>query len=111
MEAMIALGLVMGVVFGGMTLALVSGYLSAERARTMERADGHGQLARTPESIPSFFAPSDRAERPGTTGFDELLLARLESHVRAEQALANEFLHYPSIHSLYRQAPPELRLH
>ena len=111
MEAMIALALVMAVVFGGMTLALVTGYLSAEKARLAEQAQPPERVARTAEAIPSFFARSDRVERPGSMAFDEMLLARLESHVRAEQALVEDFVHYPSIDSLYRQGPQALRLH
>lgn len=110
MEAMIALALVMGVVFGGMMLALVTGYLDSEKARAAERQQ-HDRVARAAEAIPSFFARSDRGERPALSGFDEMLLARLESHVREEQALVNEFVHYPSIDSLYRQGPQALRMH
>jgi len=112
MEAMIALGLLMGVVFGGMTLALVTGYMSTEKARAVALTRRQGQVARAAQAIPSFFVKSDRGERPvDVPGFDAMLLARLESHVREEQALVSEFVHYPSIHSLYRQAPQALHMH
>jgi hypothetical protein len=113
MEAMVAFGLVLGFLVGGMMLALAMGYRSTEEARAREKKLQlhHGQVARAAQAIPSFFAASDRGELPGLLGFDEVLLGRLESHVREEQALVSEFVHYPSIHSLYRQAPQSLRMH
>lgn len=102
---------VMACLVGGMLLALTTGYLSTEQARASEQEERRGQMVRTAEAIPSFFAKSDRSELPGLPGFDEVLLGRLESHVREEQALVTEFVHYPSIHSLYRQAPQSLRMH
>jgi len=111
MEAMVAFGLVLGFLVGGMMLALVMGYRSTEEARAREKQQHDGQVARAAQAIPSFFAASDRGELPGLVGFDEVLLGRLESHVREEQALVSEFVHYPSIHSLYRQAPQSLRMH
>ena len=39
------------------------------------------------------------------------LFEKIHQHVKAEQALVSDFLHYPSVHSLYRQAPPQIRAH
>jgi hypothetical protein len=112
MEETIAFGLVLGLLVGGMTLALAMGYLSTEQARAKEEAERHRQVVRTAEAIPSFFAKPVHDERPSEIpGFDDALLARLESHVREEQALVSQFVHYPSIDSLYRQAPQSLRMH
>lgn len=111
MEAMVAFGLVLGFLVGGMMLALVMGYLSIERARASEQETRRGQVARAAETIPSFIAKPGRDELPGLLAFDEVLLGRLESHVREEQALVSEFVHYPSINSLYRKAPQPLRMH
>jgi hypothetical protein len=113
MEAMIAFGLVLGFLVGGMMLALVMGYLSTEEARAGEKERHPGQVVLGGgEAIASFFAKSDRSELPSeTTELDEMLLARLESHVREEQALVSEFVHYPSIDSLYRRGPQALRMH
>jgi hypothetical protein len=111
MEPMIAFGLVLGFLVGGMMLALVTGYRSTEQARASEQEQRRGQVVRAAEAIPSFFAKPDRDELPGLLAFDEVLLGRLESHVREEQALVTEFVHYPSLHSLYRQAPQSLRMH
>lgn len=114
MEATIAFGLVLGFLFGGMMLALVMGYLSTEQARAKEEeeAQRHRLVVRTAEAIPGFFAKPAHDERPSEIpGFDDALLARLESHVREEQALVSQFVHYPSIDSLYRKAPQSLRMH
>lgn len=111
MEAMIVFGLVLGFLVGGMMLALAMSYLNTEEGRAREQGLRHGQVVRAAEAIPSFFAKSDRGELPGMSGFDEILLGRLESHVREEQALVSEFVHYPSINSLYRQSPQALRMH
>jgi hypothetical protein len=110
MEETIVFGLVLTFVVGGMMLALVMGYLSTEQARA--EAESHSQLARTADAIPGFLAKSVRDELPSEIpGFDDALLARLESHVREEQALVSQFVHHPSIHSLYRQGPQALRMH
>lgn len=111
MEATIVFGLVLAFLVGGIMLALVMAYLSTEEARAREQGQRHGQVVRAAEAIPGFFAKSDQGELPGMPGFDEMLLARLESHVRQEQALVSEFVHYPSINSLYRQTPQSLRAH
>ena len=111
MEAMVAFGLVLGFLVGGMMLALAMGYRSTEEARAREQEQRHGQVVRAVEAVPSFFAKPDLGALPGLHGFDDFLLGRLESHVREEQAIVSEFVHDPSIHSLYRQAPPSLRMH
>ncbi|HSD65609.1 MAG TPA: hypothetical protein VLF95_02855 [Vicinamibacteria bacterium] len=112
MEAAIVLGLVMAFLVGGMTLALVMGYLSAEEARARKQAQRPGHVVRAAETIPSFFARPDRGALPTELReFDEALLARIESHIREEQALVSEFVEYPSVNSLYRRAPHALRAH
>jgi hypothetical protein len=112
MEAAIAVWLVLGFLFVGMTLALVLGYLSTEKARAGKPAPHPGEVVRAAEGIPSFFARSDRVALPSEVhAFDEALLARIESHIRQEQALVSEFVEYPSVNSLYRQAPHTLRAH
>jgi len=112
MEAAIVFGLVLAFLFGGMTLALVMGYLSTEEARARKQAQRPGHVVRAAEAIPSFFMKPDQgALPPEIREFDEALLARIESHIREEQALVSEFVEYPSVNSLYRQAPHELRAH
>jgi hypothetical protein len=111
MEATIVFGLVLTFLVGGMMLALVMGYMSTEEARARE-AGNHRQVARTADAIPAFLAKSVRDELASEIrGLDDALLARLESHVREEQALVSQFVHHPSVHSLYRQGPRALRSH
>ena len=111
MEGVIVFVLVVGFLFGGLTLALVAGYLSAESARAAKSARGDAQVARAVEAIPSFFGKADAVRPPEVREFDEALLARIEKHIRDEQVLVSEFVEYPSVHSLYRRAPHELRAH
>ena len=65
MEAMVVFGLVLGFLVGGMMLALTMGYLSTEQARASEQEQHRGQMVRTAEAIPSFFAKSDGASCRG----------------------------------------------
>ena len=112
MDGVIVFGLVLGFLFGGLTLALTMGYLSAEEARAAKQAQRPGHVVRAAEGLPSFFAKLDQgALPPEMREFDEALLARIESHIREEQALVSEFVEYPSINSLYRRAPHALRAH
>lgn len=98
--------LVVGFLFGGLMLALVVGYLSTEEARAQEaqqRADGP-RLKAGVLPAPGFFAvPYTEPLPAGLSAFDDALLACVERHVKAEQALVTQFVHQPSIDTLYRQ--------
>lgn len=98
--------LVVGFLFGGLTLALVMGYLSTEEARAREveqRADA-ARLSATVLPARSFFVELYTEPRPAAlSAFDDALLACVERHVKAEQALVTQFVHQPSIDTLYRQ--------
>jgi hypothetical protein len=49
---------------------------------------------------------------PGpAVAFDEALLTRLAEHVRAEHAVVAQFVHFPSVESLYRQSDSSLHVH
>lgn len=109
MEGVLVFVLVLGFLFGGLTLALLAGYLSAEKARAAKAVPRPAHVAHV-EAIPSFFAKAD-ALPAELRAFDEALVARIEKHIREEQALVSEFVEYPSFHSLYRRAPHELRAH
>ncbi len=112
MEAEIVFGLVLAFLVGGMTLALAMGYLSTEEARARKQTQSPAHVVRAAEAIPSFFAKPDQGAPPSEMReFDEALLARIERHIREEQAVVSEFVEYPSIHSLYRRAPHALRAH
>jgi hypothetical protein len=110
MEGVLVFVLVLGFVFGGLTLALLLGYLSSEEARAVKTGQRPARVAHV-DAIPSFFAKADAALPAEMREFDEALLVRIEKHIREEQALVGEFVEYPSVHSLYRRAPQELRAH
>jgi hypothetical protein len=113
MAATLVLTLVLTFLVGGLMLALVMGYRSIEESRAQPVA----RPAPAPSAvdvvlIPSFFTAVERVSPAGPAlAFDEALLARLEQHVRAEQAMVAQFVHYPSIDSLYRQSGSSLHVH
>jgi len=116
MEGMTFLGFVLIVVVGFSMLALTLELLNPERQRVpqvQEKRVPEGVLAtESALATPAFFAPRRMDQLPLTNpGFDDALLALLQNHVKAERAMANEFVHFPSIDSLYRQARPSATMH
>ena len=113
MEGMTFLGFIVIVAVGIGVPAVVLELLSPVRQRPAREAPGasaHTQPAETAvAAIPAFFARPARELRPMALGFDESMLAFLQNHVKAERAIANEFVHYPSVDSLY--ARPSLTMH
>ena len=113
MEETIALGLVLTLVVGGMMLALVMGYRDIEESRAKRAA--HASKAPRVANVaivPSFFAAATKHTVTGPAiAFDEALLARLEQHVKAEHATVAQFVHYPSLDSLYRKSESSLHVH
>jgi hypothetical protein len=113
MEATLVLMLVLTFLFGGLMLALVMGYRSIEESRAQQAsrpaaAPGAVDAVR----IPAFFAQLENRTPPGPAAvFDEALLARLEQHVRAEHAMVAQFVHFPSVDSLYRPSGSSLHVH
>ena len=113
MAATLVLTLVLTFLFGGLMLALVMGYRSIEEGRAQPVA----RPAQAPSvvdvaMIPSFFAAVENFSSAGPpVAFDEALLARLEQHVRAEHAMVAQFVHFPSIDSLYRPSGSSLHVH
>ncbi len=113
MEATIVLALVLTFLFGGMMLALVMGYRSIEESRALQ-SERPAETLRAADAVlvPGFFAKVENRNFPGPAiAFDEALLTRLEQHVRAEHAVVAQFVHYPSIDSLYRQSGSSLHVH
>lgn len=112
MAATIAFALFLGFVCGGMLLALVSSYLDAEEARARKdkvRPVRAREAAETVAAMPGFFVQTDRTPAPRPSlAFEAALLAQLERHVRAEQAIAQQFVHLPSLDSLYRHSGSSL---
>jgi hypothetical protein len=115
MEATFVLVLFLTLLFGGMTLALAMGYQSIEESRAQQARDSKARTARPVVGatvVPGFLARVDDHKLPSPLiAFDDALLAELEEHVRAEQAVVKQFVHFPSIDSLYRHSGSSLRIH
>ena len=113
MEATLVLVLVLTLLVGGMMLALVMGYRSIEESRASQNAP----VKRTPGIavgvvVPGFFAAPDRRNYTAADiVFDEALLGRLAQHVQAEHATVAQFVHFPSVDSLYQQSGSSLHVH
>jgi hypothetical protein len=113
MEATLVLVLVLTFLVAGMTLALAMGYRSIEESRHQQviRATAASRATEA-VMIPSFFAKVENHNFPGPiSALDEALLARLEQHVKAEHATVAQFVHFPSVDSLYRQSGSSLHVH
>lgn len=113
MEATLVLVLVLTFVVGGMVLALAMGYRSIEESRAQASARP-AKAAHAVEGVmvPSFFAKVENRPLPGPAiAFDDALLIRLERHVKAEHDMVAQFVHFPSIDSLYRQSGSSLHVH
>jgi hypothetical protein len=111
MEASIVLVLVLGVLVGGMTLMLAVGYVSTENERARREAAPRAKAPSKvvlPEALPSFF-DATRPAVPIAFVFDNGLVHRVEDHVRGERAIAAQFIHHPSVETLYRKSETELR--
>ena len=50
----------------------------------------------------SFFAPPRAAQSTGRIAFNDLLVSRLEHDIRQEQAIVAQFVHHPSLDTLYQ---------
>jgi hypothetical protein len=114
MEATIALVLLLTFLVGGMMLALVTGYRSIEAERTQQDAQLRAASAQLAQVIvgTGFFESGPHAGRPTPpVVFDDALVARLEQHVRAEQDSVTQFVHFPSVDSLYSKPGSSLRVH
>jgi hypothetical protein len=113
MEGTLVLVVVLTFLVGGMMLALVMGYRSIEESRAQQAVRPAETLqAADAMMIPSFFAKVENRNFPGPAiAFDDALLARLEEHVKAEHAMVAQFVHFPSIDSLYRQSGSTLHVH
>jgi hypothetical protein len=115
MDGMTFLGFVLIVATGLSGLAVTLELLSTTRQRP---ADEEAKRATTgvlaaesmAASIPAFFAKSQPDKLSlATLGFDDALLTLLQDHVKTERAMANEFVRFPSVDSLY--ARPSLTMH
>ena len=114
MEATIVLVLFVTFLVGGMTLALAMGYRSIEESRIEQSHERHVQPAPVAYVVAGrgfFENAADRMPGSPAITFDDALLAELERHVRAEQAVVSQFVHFPSVDSLYSSSGTSLRSH
>lgn len=114
MDAMRFFAFIGIVLAGGVLMAFTLELLNTERRRDVrkERRMEVEPAVRSVATLPAFFArPHTDAPVQAVTGLDEALIAFIEEHVRAEQAMVTKFVHFPSLDSLYRQAKPSQTLH
>ncbi len=109
----IVLVLVMALLLGGMTVMLAASYVSTENQRERQaqacRAEAAAKAQRIIAIPPGFFQPQ-RAPAPVAFVFDDGLVHQLETHLRNEQAMVEQFVQQPSIDNLYRQRGSHLPL-
>ena len=117
MEATTFFGFVLTVVIGITFLVFLLEFLDPERQPASQKAEQRIPEAvrpavSSPVMVPAFFSTPLASQVPSATlGFDEGLFAFLQHHVKSEQAMVAEFVHLPSIDSLYRQARTPLTMH
>ncbi len=113
MEATIALVLLLGLVFGGMMLMLASGFISTERERARQAEERRAEEATPPvqASTPVFLFSPRPVVPEAPFVFDDVLISRLENHVRLEQAVVAQFVNQPSIDTLYHQTGSSFHIH
>lgn len=106
----IVLVLVLALIVGGMTMMLAAGYASTENERERQAQAHRGEAAERIISIPPGFFQLSRPPAPVAFVFDDGLLHQLETHVRNEQAVVEQFVHQPSVDNLYRQPGARLQM-
>jgi hypothetical protein len=113
MDAMRFFAFIGIVLAGGVLMAFILEFLNTERHdANKERRLEVEPAVRSVATLPAFFAkPQTDTPAQAVTGLDEALIAFIEEHIRAEQAMVTKFVHFPSLDSLYRQAKPSPTLH
>jgi hypothetical protein len=113
MDAMRFLGFIGIVLAGGVMMAFMLELLNTERHGAAEKRRVEVDPAvRSIAELPTFFATRQTTEHlPARPVSDDALIAFLEEHVRAEHAMVTQFVHLPSLDSLYRPAKPSPTLH
>ena len=101
--ATIAIVLAASLIFGGIILTLVFGYQEAERKREMQaKALEAEAIQQAAGAVPGFFARPKAAHSPGMIVFNDALASRLEHDIKEEQAIVAQFVHHPSLDTLYQ---------
>lgn len=115
MDAMRFFGFILAVVVGGVMMALILEFLNPDRLDVQTEGKRRVDVEPAVQSVatlPAFFATLQANEGPpAVAGFDDALLAFLQNHVKAEQAMVTKFVLFPSVDNLYRQARPSPRVH
>ena len=106
MDAMRFFGFIGLFLAAGVLMAFVLELLSTERAEPREERRINLEAdVRSAVALPAFFAKAPaNVPLSASSALDEALIAFIEDHVRAEQAMVTKFVHFPSVDSLYRQA-------
>ncbi len=114
MEATVVLMLFLAVICGGMMLMLAAGYQSVEKDRAHRASPEHPESVATVRAlreVPSFFVTPDPSIPSVSFLLNDALVRQLEQHVRIEQAVVAQFVHHPSVDSLYRPTGASLHVH
>lgn len=112
MASIIVLSLLLGLLFGGMMLALVMGYINTEQERAKESSRAAAAAADRVAGLPQFFWDPN-AEQPTAEneGVDDDLVGQFEDYLRKEQAAVVRFVNEPSLDNLYRRMPASPLIH
>ncbi len=114
MEATVVLVLFLVVICGGMTLMLAAGYQGVEQDRARRVSPERLEpvvSAKALSAVPGFFVTPDASIASMPFVLDDTLVRQLELHVRIEQAVVAQFVHHPSVDSLYRPTAASLHAH
>lgn len=114
MEATVVLVLFLAVICGGMTLMLSAGLQNAEKERARLASEERAQpvaTASVPIAASGFFAVPATSIPSMPFVFDDALVRQLEQYVRTEQAAVAQFVHRPSVDSLYHPTGASLHVH
>lgn len=118
--ATIAIVVAVSLMFGGIVLALVFALQETERQRERQASAREAEVrqrvaaiqqAATAGAVPGFFAPPMAASSPGTIVFNDALASRLEHDIQEEQAIVTQFVHHPSLSTLYHYPTAPDQLH
>ena len=104
--------------FGGIVLMLALGYQDTEQTREMQAkanqaaasqrvaaSKGAAAVQQAPAAgtVPGFFAPPQVTQSPAMIAFNDALVSRLEHDLQLEQAIVAQFVHHPSLNTLYQR--------
>lgn len=118
--ATIAIVVAVSLMFGGIVLALVFAVQEKERQRELQASARDAEVrervaaiqqAATVRAVQGFFAPPMAASSPGAIAFNDALASRLEHDIREEQAIVSQFVHHPSLSTLYHYPIAPTQLH